>query len=169
MYRFPGLASGRQTAAETTGALFRPCLSRQKEQQRELMRFMLLSNPCRSCQLRTLRLGESGRPWPTLDCTSKLVLLLYGCFDSLTCTSIPGSSMNWQAARAMVPSMFSRQPWSTFCSIWWDTGRKHGKMVTKLCSSARRLCPGLLSSAMWVPWFYTEGSRRDASSPVKVC
>ena len=112
---------------------------------------------------------EAGRVWPTLDRTSKLVLLLYGCFDSLTCTSIPGSSMNWQAARAMVPSMFSRQPWSTFCSIWWDTGRKHGKMVTKLCSSARRLSPGLLSSAMWVPWFYTEGSRRDASSPVKVC
>lgn len=42
-----------------------------------------------------VRVGEKRETqFLMFSCTSKLVLLLYGCFDSLTCTSIPGSSMN---------------------------------------------------------------------------
>lgn len=42
-----------------------------------------------------VRVGEKTEiEFLMVSCTSKLVLLLYGCLDSLTCTSIPGSSMN---------------------------------------------------------------------------
>lgn len=109
----PGLQGGRLQLRLWKHFLGEGC-PEEKELLWELMRFLLFSNPVGTA-------SHMPRGWASLAHTSKLVLLLYGCFDSLTCTSIPGSSMNWQAARAMVPSMFSRQPWSTFCRIWWDT------------------------------------------------
>lgn len=64
LYRILGLASGRQMAAETKGALSRPGLSGGgKEPQWEVMRFVLLGSPCGSCQSHAPRLGEAGRPW----------------------------------------------------------------------------------------------------------
>lgn len=143
LYRILGLASGRQMVAETKGALSRPGLSGGGK------RTTVGSDEVCAPRVLPVACPEAGRGWPTLAHTSKLVLLLYGCFDSRTCTSIPGSSMNWQAARAMVPSMLSRQPWSTFCRIWWDTGREQGKMMELSWTP----CPGLLSSALWVPQF----------------
>lgn len=46
-----------------------------------------------------------------------MVLLSYGCLDSLTCTAMPGSSMNWQAVRDKLHNMLVLQPFSTLCRI----------------------------------------------------
>lgn len=65
----------------------------------------------------------------------------------LPCTSIPGSSMNWQAARAMVPACSP----AALKHLLQDLVGKQAETKGKMMEFSWRPCPGLLSSALGPP------------------